>query len=65
MPGLVVVPYIADNLTAEHHAQKNKGHEAMMYHQYFYDYYDKLPDVSVLVHSQQRSWHVEQLLDQE
>ncbi|KAK2624781.1 hypothetical protein QTJ16_005974 [Diplocarpon rosae] len=64
LPGMVVVPYIADDLNATHHAQRNKGHEAMMYHQYFYDFYDDLPDVSILIHSQQLSWHVEQLLDQ-
>ncbi|KAE8442112.1 hypothetical protein EG329_003818 [Mollisiaceae sp. DMI_Dod_QoI] len=64
VPGMVVVPYIADNTSAPHHAVKNKGHEAMMYHQYFYDFYDNLPDISILIHSQAMSWHVEQLLDQ-
>ncbi|KAL5322560.1 hypothetical protein ACEPPN_010533 [Leptodophora sp. 'Broadleaf-Isolate-01'] len=64
VPGMNVVPYIADDLNATHHAQQNKGHEAMMYHQYFYDFYDDLPDISILIHSQQMSWHVEQLLDQ-
>ncbi|KAH7348616.1 hypothetical protein BKA65DRAFT_477015 [Rhexocercosporidium sp. MPI-PUGE-AT-0058] len=64
VPGMKVVPYIADDLNATHHAQQNKGHEAMMYHQYFYDFYDNLPDISILIHSQQMSWHVEQLLDQ-
>jgi len=65
VPELVVIPYIADNASAPHHPQKNKGHEAMIYHQYFYDFYDNLPDVSVLVHSHQRSWHIEQLLEQD
>ncbi|KAG4438833.1 hypothetical protein IFR05_005673 [Cadophora sp. M221] len=32
VPGMNVVPYIADDLNAMHHAQQNKGHEAMMYH---------------------------------
>jgi hypothetical protein len=36
----------------------------MIYHQYFYDYYDNLPDVSILIHSQQQGWHIEQLLGQ-
>ncbi|CZT48655.1 uncharacterized protein RSE6_09385 [Rhynchosporium secalis] len=62
--GMKVVPYIADDLNATYHAQQNKGHEAMMYHQYFYDFYDALPDISILIHSQDRQWHVEQLLDQ-
>ncbi|KAE9367838.1 hypothetical protein N431DRAFT_416757 [Stipitochalara longipes BDJ] len=65
VPELVVVPYIADNTSASHHPQKNKGHEAMIYHQYFYDFYDNLPDVSVLIHSHQQSWHIEQLLEQD
>jgi hypothetical protein len=65
VPELVVVPYIADNFSALHHPQKNKGHEAMIYHQYFYDYYDNLPDVSILIHSHQQSWHIEQLLEQD
>jgi len=65
VPDLVVVPYIADNASAPHHPQKNKGHEAMIYHQYFYDFYDNLPDVSILVHSHQQSWHIEQLLEQD
>jgi hypothetical protein len=64
VPGMTVIPYIADNTSAPHHAVKNKGHEAMMYHQYFYDFYDNLPDISILIHSQALSWHVEQLLDQ-
>ncbi|TVY58202.1 hypothetical protein LSUE1_G008712 [Lachnellula suecica] len=64
VPGMTVIPYIADNTSAPHHAVKNKGHEAMLYHQYFYDFYDNLPDISILVHSQARSWHVESLLDQ-
>ncbi|KAH9219848.1 hypothetical protein DL95DRAFT_255849, partial [Leptodontidium sp. 2 PMI_412] len=64
VPGMNAVPYIADDLNTTHHAQQNKGHEAMMYHQYFYDFYDNLPDISILIHSQQMSWHVEQLLDQ-
>ena len=54
VPSLVVVPYIADNMSASHHPQKNKGHESMIYHQYFYDFYDNLPDVSILVHSGQK-----------
>ncbi|EKD21215.1 hypothetical protein MBM_00328 [Drepanopeziza brunnea f. sp. 'multigermtubi' MB_m1] len=64
IPSMTVVPYIADDLNATHHAQQNKGHEAMMYHQYFYDFYDNLPDISILIHSQQRSWHVDGMLDQ-
>jgi hypothetical protein len=64
VPGMNVVKYVADNTSAPHHPQQNKGHEAMIYHQYFYDYYDDLPDISILIHSQASSWHVDQILDQ-
>jgi hypothetical protein len=64
VPRMAVIPYIADNTSALYHAQKNKGHEAMMYHQYFFDFYDNLPDISILIHSQQLSWHVDGLLEQ-
>jgi hypothetical protein len=63
VPGMNIIPYIADNISAPHHTQKNKGHEAMIYHQYFYDFYDNLPEISILIHSSDRSWHVEELLD--
>jgi hypothetical protein len=61
---MVVVPYIADDPSALHHPEKNKGHEAMMYLQYFYDFYDNLPDISILIHSQQKAWHIDNMLDQ-
>jgi hypothetical protein len=32
VPGIVVVPYIADNTSAPYHTKKNKGHEAIMYY---------------------------------
>ncbi|KAI9641443.1 hypothetical protein NHQ30_010250 [Ciborinia camelliae] len=33
----------SDNSSAPYHTRINKGHEAMIYHQYFYDFYDDLP----------------------
>ena len=35
----------------------NRGREALAYCQYFYDYYDKLPDWSVCVHGHRSAWH--------
>ena len=64
VPGMSIVPYIADNQSALYHPVQNKGHEAMVFLSYFRDFYDDLPDISILIHSSQRSWHVEELLDQ-
>jgi hypothetical protein len=61
---MVVVPYIADDPSAPHHPKKNKGREAMMYLQYFYDFYDNLPDISILIHSEEKQWHVDDMLEQ-
>jgi hypothetical protein len=40
----------------------NKGHEALIYHTYFHDFYDSLPDISILVHADITSWHMDFLL---
>jgi hypothetical protein len=62
IPGLKVIHYIADNPSAAHHPPANKGHEVMMYHSYFYDFYDQLPDIAILTHAQDISWHMESIL---
>lgn len=62
IPGLQVIHYIADDPLAAHHPPANKGREAMMYHTYFYDYYEKLPDIAILTHAHEVSWHMEPLL---
>ncbi|KAG4027135.1 hypothetical protein MFRU_032g00010 [Monilinia fructicola] len=64
IPNLKVLPYIADNSSAAYHTKMNKGHEAMIYHQYFYDFYDDLPDISILIHAHERSWHIDSLHSQ-
>ncbi|RAL63689.1 hypothetical protein DID88_003732 [Monilinia fructigena] len=64
IPKLKVLPYIADNSSAAYHTKMNKGHEAMIYHQYFYDFYDDLPDISILIHAHERSWHIDSLHSQ-
>lgn len=62
IPGLRVIHYIADDSSAVHHPPANKGHEAMIYHSYFLDFYDQLPDIAILTHAQDISWHMEPLL---
>ncbi|ESZ92636.1 hypothetical protein SBOR_6970 [Sclerotinia borealis F-4128] len=51
VPNLKVLPYIADNYSAAYHTKMNKGHEAMIYHQYFYDFYDDLPGCSTVLNT--------------
>lgn len=62
IPGLQVIHYVADDPSAPHHPPANKGREAMIYHSYFYDFYDNLPDVAIMVHAHDISWHMEPLL---
>jgi hypothetical protein len=62
IPGLEVIHYIADDPSAPYHPPANKGREAMIYHNYFYDFYDHLPDVAILTHAQDISWHMEPVL---
>lgn len=60
--GLTTIPYIADNPNSTYHPPRNKGHEAIMYLQYIYDYYDTLPEISVFSHATETAWHIEGLL---
>jgi hypothetical protein len=62
LPGLEVIHYVADDRSARYHPPANKGREAMIYHNYFYDFYDLLPDIVILTHAQDISWHMEPLL---
>jgi hypothetical protein len=62
IPNLQVIHYVADDPSAPHHPPANRGHEAMIYHSYFYDFYDQLPDIAILTHAQDVSWHMEPLL---
>jgi hypothetical protein len=62
VPNLQVIHYVADDPSAPYHPPTNRGHEAMIYHSYFYDFYDQLPDIAILTHAQDISWHMEPLL---
>jgi hypothetical protein len=59
------VVYTADNVTAEHHPPKNKGHETMIYLSYIIDYYHKLSDVNIFLHAHRHGWHNNELLGQD
>ena len=60
---LEVIPYIADDPSAPYHPPENKGNEAMVYLTYLYAFYDKLPDISIFAHGDDRSWHVDSALE--
>ncbi len=62
IPNLTVVSYVADDENARYHPPENKGREAIMYHSYFFEFYDNLPDISILGHAEDRSWHSESML---
>ena len=55
--------YTVDDVEAELHPPKNKGHEVMVYLSYIIDRYDNLSDVNVFIHSHQFAWHNNDLLD--
>ncbi|KAH8664016.1 hypothetical protein BX600DRAFT_512091 [Xylariales sp. PMI_506] len=59
IPNLNIVRYVSDNQSASHHPPLPKGREALMYHTYFYDYYDNLPDISILIHADESPWHTD------
>ncbi|KAI1332835.1 hypothetical protein F5Y16DRAFT_127703 [Xylariaceae sp. FL0255] len=64
IPNLSIVRYVSDYLDAEFHPPiANRGHEALVYHTYFHDFYDNLPDISILIHGHETSWHVEDMFN--
>lgn len=55
--------YVVDDPKAPLHPPKNKGHEVMVYLTYVIDFYDRLPDVVVFMHSHQNAWHNEEIFN--
>ena len=55
--------YTVDDVNAELHPPKNKGHEVMVYLTYIIDHYHNLSDVNLFMHSHRRSWHNNEILD--
>jgi hypothetical protein len=57
--------YSVDNISAELHPPKNKGHEVMIYLSYIIENYDDLADVNIFMHSHRYTWHNDDLMDQD
>jgi hypothetical protein len=55
--------YTVDDVEAELHPPKNKGHEVMVYLSYIIDHYNNLTDVNIFMHSHQFAWHNNGILD--
>ncbi len=65
IPNLAVIRYVSDSTTAPYRpAVPRKGREATIYHTYLHDFYDRLPDVSILIHAHERPWHMDGVLQQ-
>lgn len=62
VPNLHPIPYIANDPTAKYHPPVNRGNEAMVYLTYLYEFYDRLPDISIFTHGSDYSWHVDGVL---
>ncbi|MCJ1254667.1 hypothetical protein MMC24_002482 [Lignoscripta atroalba] len=63
LPDADTAIYTVDDLTAQLHPPKNKGHEVMVYLTYIIDHYHELPDVIIFMHAHRLSWHNNELLD--
>lgn len=63
LPDLQKAVYVVDDQDAPLHTPANKGNEAMVYLSYIIDFYKKLPDVSIFVHSHASAWHVGDLFN--
>jgi len=59
IPNLKIIPFIADDPTALFHAPANKGREALAYLTYLHQFYDALPDISIFVHGDDITWHID------
>jgi hypothetical protein len=65
MPGLNIIRYVSDSEAAPYRPPiPRKGREALIYHSYFHDFYDDLPDISIMVHADERPWHLDAALNQ-
>lgn len=62
---LTTAIYTVDDPHATLHPPKNKGHEVMVYLSYIIDFYDNLADTNIFMHSHQKAWHNNELLDRD
>lgn len=63
VPNAQLVPYVVDKPDAPFHTPENKGHEAMVYLTYLYEFYDDLPDITIFTHGQDGAWHMDGILE--
>lgn len=52
-----------DQHFVQQHKIPNRGREALAYCQYFYDFYDNLPQWSICVHAHRHAWHNQSPID--
>lgn len=65
IPNLKVIRYVSDDPNAQYRPRvPRKGREALIYHSYFHDFYDDLPDLSIMIHAHEDPWHIEGVLQQ-
>lgn len=65
IPNLRVIRYVSDDPRATHRPPvPRKGREATIYHTYFHDYYDDLPDLAIMIHAHEDPWHMDGVLQQ-
>jgi hypothetical protein len=62
-PNVHPIIYAVDDVTAEFHTPRNKGHEVIAYLSYIIENYSNLSDVNIFLHSHRFSWHNNDLLD--
>jgi hypothetical protein len=63
IPNLNIIRYISDAAEGQYIPPvPRKGREALIYLTYFYDFYDKLPDISIMIHPHEDPWHIEGVL---
>lgn len=65
IPNLNIIRYVSDSTSAKYRPPvPRKGREALIYHTYFHDFYDDLPDLSIMIHAHEDPWHMDGVLQQ-
>ncbi|KAH8885941.1 hypothetical protein GQ53DRAFT_785132 [Thozetella sp. PMI_491] len=64
IPNLRVIRYVSDADADFTPPVPKKGREALIYHTYFHEFYDDLPDISIMIHAHEDPWHIEGVLRQ-
>ncbi|KAB5542774.1 hypothetical protein GE09DRAFT_1175405 [Coniochaeta sp. 2T2.1] len=65
LPNLNIIRYVIDAPEAAYRPPvTGRGREGLVYHTYFYDFYENLADVSIMIHPHEDPWHIEGVLQQ-